>query len=73
MVDVTAQPNEIDEVREVSLSSEYRGANDPVKQTDQVHLTIHVIILFVKLRSYIRNKNSIRTRTLNSSGDLQNH
>jgi len=35
MVDVTAQPNEIDEVREVSLSSEYRGANDPVKQTDE--------------------------------------
>ncbi|RLM58597.1 putative disease resistance RPP13-like protein 2 isoform X2 [Panicum miliaceum] len=35
MVDVTAQPNEIDEVQEVSLSSEYRGANDPVKQTDQ--------------------------------------
>ena len=64
MVDVTAQPNEIDEVREVSLSSEYRGENDPVKQTEEVRLTIHVIILFVKLRSYIRNKNSIRTRTL---------
>ena len=73
MVDVTAQPNEIDEVQEVSLSSEYRGANDPVKQTDEVRLTIHVIILFVKRRSYIRNQNSIRTRTLNSSGDLQNH
>ena len=73
MVDVTAQTNEIDEVREVSLSSEYRGANDPVKQTDEVRLTIHVIILFVKRRSYIRNQNSIRTRTLNSSGDLQNH
>ena len=73
MVDVTAQPNEIDEVREVSLSSEYRGANDPVKQTDEVRLTIHVIILFVKRRSYIRNQKSIRTRTLNSSGDLQNH
>ena len=70
MVDVTAQPNEI---VEVSLSSEYLGANDLVKQTDQVRLTIHVIILFVKRRSYIRNQNSIRTRTLNSSGDLQNH
>jgi len=40
MVDVTAQPNEIDEVQEVSLSSEYRGANDPVKQTDQVDLLV---------------------------------
>ncbi|RLM69220.1 putative disease resistance RPP13-like protein 2 isoform X2 [Panicum miliaceum] len=35
MVDVTSQPNEIDEVQEVSLSSEYKGANDPIKQTNQ--------------------------------------
>lgn len=42
MVDVTAQQNEIDEIEDVALGSDYSRTNDPIKQTDKVRLTIHL-------------------------------